>query len=101
MRGDAGSRREITSKWKNRESVPIQSEWRLQESDYFSRATLSENGVISKLTTKKFCEIAVRLLSPSYCFQLRRVFRSGGRARIVAAGFSSIGSGKSNVGSRG
>ena len=60
-----------------------------------------EKGIISKLTTKKFCVIAVRLLSPPYCLELKRFFRSGGRARIVAAGFLSIGSGKSNVGYRG
>ena len=77
--------RENPSKSKKRASVPIQSEWRGQSSHSFSPDAFCEKGVISKLTTKKFCEIAVRLLSPSYCPQLKRFFRSGGRARIVAA----------------
>jgi len=46
-------------------------------SDSFSPEAVCEKGIISKLTTKKFCEIAVRLLSPSYCLELKRVFPLG------------------------
>lgn len=66
--------------------------------DFFPAAVLCEKSVTSKLTTKKFCEIAVRLLSPSYYLELKRNFPLGQRARIVAAGFLSIGFFKHRVG---
>jgi hypothetical protein len=57
--------------------IGILSNGGYQGSDSFSPEAFCEKGIISKLTTKKFCEIAVRLHSPSYCLEFKRVFPLG------------------------
>jgi hypothetical protein len=43
----------------------------------FYPAAFYEKGVISNQPTKKFCEIAVVAVSPSYCLELTRVLAAG------------------------